>query len=418
MGRSAKQARKGRKKRRAAPYIAAFFLSVILVVSCTITAIQTLQEQPPPPPPAELSAEERAERAESDLWKKAFSLAESFSDDELAGQVIMTAINGRGRLHEASRARLSRVKPGAVILFRQNLETDRDDIRRLIAEIKESARVDTIPPFIAVDHEGGVVHRFGEGIERLPSPLSYNTISQKEGRAAALRKIEEDARRSGAEIAALGFNLNLAPVAEILNDSNRRFLTTRAYGYNANFVADAATAFIVGMRNAGVLCVIKHFPGNSDLDPHKTLPTLTMDETALRAYAEPFRQVVSGAKPAGLMVSHAVVRAWDAERNASLSPQVIGEKIRGGLGFSRIVLTDDFAMGAVAPLKAEEAAVRAVAAGADMVIAWQNSVVDMHAALLAALRSGRIPRERLTEAAARVIREKLRLEAEHSRLPE
>ena len=410
---------KNESKNCAGGRAAATLVLVVLLASCAsmsrVPPPDAGQEPPPPEIVDELSRYRAAERA---LYERAAVVVAGFTEAELAGQVIMTAVEGRGRLHDGSRSRLRATKPGAVLLFKPNLDGDKAGITRLIADIHESAaaaapteaaETGRLRPFIAVDHEGGTVHRFGAGIERLPPPLSYHSVYQKQGEAAALRLIEEDAARSGREIAALGVTLNLAPVVEILDDSNKRFLDTRAYGYDLDFVVPAAAAFIEGMRQAGVFCVIKHFPGNSNLDPHERTPTLSLGAARLAAYVEPFRAVNSAARPAGLMVSHVIVREWDARRNASLSETVIQQKIRNDLDFDRIVFTDDLAMGAVAAQKTEDAAVHALAAGADMVIAWQDSLLDIHAAILAALRSGQLSRDRLTDAACRVVREKLRL---------
>jgi beta-N-acetylhexosaminidase len=356
--------------------------------------------------------------AEEVLREKASAIAASLNDSELAGQVIMTAVDGKGRLYDASRNRLRAVKPGAVLLFKANLDGPKSDIADLNAEIRNYASLAfgteaepvMLPPLIAVDHEGGLVHRFGAGIERLPAPLSYGEMAGQKD--AVLQKIEQDAFRSGQEIAELGFTMNLAPVVEILDDTNKQFLVSRSYGFDRDFVVPAAAAFIQGMRRAGILCVIKHFPGNSNLDPHQTLPVLSISAKELDAYRAPFAEVIQIAEPSGLMVSHVVVKEWDAAHNASLSPVVIQQQIRENLLFSRIVITDDLAMGAVASLKIEEASVAAIAAGADMIITWQPTLLDVHAALLSALQNGRIPRNRLVEAAAHVIAEKLRLQTD------
>jgi beta-N-acetylhexosaminidase len=400
---------------------AGLFLS--LAISCRTVKPEILLPELPPEQPLELLPEEAdPERAaemarEAALWKKASAIAALLNDSELAGQVIMTAVDGKGRLADASRSRLRTVKPGAILLFKANLDSPKSDITALNREIAASASVGlgldnelaVLPPFIAVDHEGGLVHRFGTRAEQLPAPLSYRNIFLREGKDAALQKIEDDAFRSGKEIAALGFTLNLAPVVEILDKTNEKFLGSRAYGFERDFVIDAAAAFIEGMRRAGILCVIKHFPGNSNLDPHQTLPVLSLTQDELEGYAEPFAEVIKKAEPSGLMVSHVIVQEWDAEHNASLSAKVIQGQIRKNLLFSRIVFTDDLAMGAVASQKIEKAAAAAIAAGADMVIAWPSTVLDVHAAILAALKTGEIPRSRLLEAAAHVIMEKLRL---------
>jgi beta-N-acetylhexosaminidase len=111
-----------------------------------------------------------------------------------------------------------------------------------------------------------------------------------------------------------------------------------------------------------------------------------------------------------VMVSHVLVSAWDSERSASLSSAVIGAWLRKDLGFTGVVLADDFAMGAVSSSRdPAEAVVEALNAGVDMVMAWPLNINAIHAAILAALREGRLPRKRLEDAATRIIYEKIRL---------
>jgi beta-N-acetylhexosaminidase len=109
------------------------------------------------------------------------------------------------------------------------------------------------------------------------------------------------------------------------------------------------------------------------------------------------------------MISHSRVPAWDGENIAGLSRAVMGDWLRGELGFTGIVIADDFSMAAAAGLKPEAAAVQSLAAGADMVIVWPGQIRRTHRALLAAIQQGGFSRERLREAAARIIYEKIRL---------
>jgi beta-N-acetylhexosaminidase len=109
------------------------------------------------------------------------------------------------------------------------------------------------------------------------------------------------------------------------------------------------------------------------------------------------------------MVSHIVVPAWDAGKNASLSEVVMKEKLRGEFGFGGIIMADDFSMGAVSGgYDTAEKSQAALAAGADMVMAWPRNLVSVHGAILAALEDGSLPRARLEDAASRIVREKLR----------
>jgi beta-N-acetylhexosaminidase len=311
-------------------------------------------------------------------------------------------------------ALLRDISPGGVMLFRMNLAMDKGSIGAFLKAVSDLAAVSTdtatIPPFLATDHEGGAVHRFAAGVERLPSPLSYWELAQKNGRDFALGKIEEDAARSGAEIRSLGISLNLAPVAEILNSENHAFLGGRSYGPDAAFAVEASAAFIRGMAAAGLPCVAKHFPGNSAADPHNAASVLMGDREALDKGVLPLARLIAQDLAAGIMVSHTVVNAWDAGVNASRSRPVVSVWLRQNLGFSGLVLGDDFSMAAVsaAGLREEDAAIEALNAGVDMVMAWPRSLGRLHRAVLEALGDGRLARERLEEAAARILYVKLR----------
>jgi beta-N-acetylhexosaminidase len=354
---------------------------------------------------------------EDALRARAVQLAKRLDDRALAAQVLLTGIDGKGSLDNGMGALLRRIPAGGIMLFRYNLSIKKTEIAPFLEAVSGAVRSGGgIAPFIAVDHEGGYVHRFGEGVTRLPAPLAYweKIRTGEEGRAGGktrretLAEVEEDAFRSGKEIRGLGITLNLAPVAEVLTDGNRAFLDDRSYGPDAAFVEAACAAFIRGMERAGILCAVKHFPGNTGDDPHNGKSVLTADRAELNRMAAPMIRLLKSPRPPVVMVSHVLASAWDGERSASLSPAVIGSWLRGELGFGGLVLADDFAMGAVAR-NPEEAAVEALNAGVDMLMAWPLNINAIHAAILDALREGRLSRARLEDAAARIIYEKLRL---------
>jgi beta-N-acetylhexosaminidase len=358
-----------------------------------------------------------AEPSQTRALVSAAKIAASLDDRRLAAQLVMTGIDGKTRLGGEMRRLLEICPPGGIMLFKYNLDTPKEEVKALLDECRTlTLKGVGIPPFIAADHEGGPVHRFGPGITRLPAAASWEAMARNIGREKALAALEEACFQSGREIRELGLTMNFAPVAETLNADNRRFLDDRAFSADPGFTAAAAAAFVRGMSRAGLGCVVKHFPGNTGLDPHSESPVLGGSREELALATAPFASLLdTGANApqtlvSGVMVSHVLVPAWDRERIGSLSPVLIGEWLRKGLGFNGMVLADDFTMSAVSSrLSPEEAAVASIAAGADMVMAWPKNLLKLQEAILTALREGRLSRRRLEEAATRVIAEKIRL---------
>ena len=335
-------------------------------------------------------------------------IASSMDNRLLAAHVIISGINGRGSLSQNTKALFGEIPTGGIMLFRNNLNTSNDDIRTFIDEavtvIKDESN---IPPFMAVDHEGGSVYRFTQGVARLPAAASYWEQYNNEGREITLAKIETDSFESGSIIKTLGINMNFAPVAEFLTDENRRFLSSRSYGPDPIFTAQAAGSFVRGMEKAGIICVIKHFPGSAGNDPHFNLSVINMDRTSLNAFIYPFAILINqGAR--AIMAAHTSVTAIDS-RIASLSPVVMQNWLRGELGFNGIIISDDFAMAAAGSQHPADAAVQSIAAGSDMILIWPHDLKQAHNTILAALEDGRLSRDRLLDAVSRIIYEKIRM---------
>jgi beta-N-acetylhexosaminidase len=302
---------------------------------------------------------------------------------------------------------LRQTPPGALMLFSYNLKSDKAGIRSFLTDCVSAVSEKSLAPFVAVDHEGGFVHRFGGSARRLPSAESYGFRVLAVGKERTLEEIEYQSFRSAAEIRDLGVTMNFAPVAEILSSENAAFLAGRSYGSDPVFVGQASARFIRGMEKAGIACVVKHFPGNSGVDPHNSLPVLTSDKNALDAMVEPFAYLMQTAHIPAIMVSHAVAAGRDPTRPASLSPLVINGWLRGELGFEGVAIADDFSMSAITGVTPQEAAVEALNAGIDMVMAWPKDLAVTHKAILTALKNKTIARSRLEEAASRVIFQKI-----------
>jgi beta-N-acetylhexosaminidase len=345
---------------------------------------------------------------------EAARIAASLDDRQLAAQVIISGIDGKGSLTEDMKILLKECPAGGIMLFRYNLDTDNDVIQNLITETAALIESGSMaPPFVAVDHEGGSVSRFRPGIADLPPSASYWKIAQSEGRETAITQINTNAFNVGKVINALGVNLNFAPVAEYLNVNNRDFLNNRSYGPDSLFNAEAAAAFIAGMGQAGIICVAKHFPGSAGADPHLFPSVLNGDKTALAELTSPFAALALGSSARAFMVSHSAVPAWDSAHIASLSSPIMNDWLRHELGFSGIIICDDFSMNSAKNVariwRPEILVVQSLAAGADMVLVWPPYLRRTHREILAGIDDSRLSHERLREAAERIIFEKLRI---------
>jgi beta-N-acetylhexosaminidase len=282
---------------------------------------------------------------------------------------------------------------GGVVLYAWNVESP-EQLQRLAAELC-SERDDVV---VAIDEEGG-------DVTRLEAP----TGSSYPGNAALgvvddVELSERVATSLGAELAAVGVNLDLAPVADVNTNPQNPVIGIRSFGSDADLVGRHVGAFVRGLQSAGVAACAKHFPGHGDtsVDSHHALPVVeALDEQALR----PFRAAIE-AGVRSIMTAHIVVRSL-GEIPATMSREILNDLLRGDLGFAGMVVTDALEMKAISDTVGVEAgAVRAIAAGADALCLghdlFDESVVAVRDALVEAVQSGRLPEERLADAAARV----------------
>jgi beta-N-acetylhexosaminidase len=257
---------------------------------------------------------------------------------------------------------------------------------------------------LAVDEEGGDVTR-----------VHYPQGSPAVGNAVLGRLDDEDlTRRSaaaiGAELAALGIGLDLAPVVDVNSSADNPVIGVRSLGAEPALVARHGVALVEGLRSTGVAACAKHFPGHGDtvVDSHHGLPRVDVPVEVLRdRELVPFASAVR-AGVAAVMTSHVIVSALDPERPATFSPTVVGV-LRHELGFDGVLVSDALDMaGASAETGIPEAAVRALAAGVDLLCLGSATTAarwsDVRAAVVEAVGSGRLPRERVAEAADRVRR--------------
>lgn len=291
---------------------------------------------------------------------RARAIAEGYGLDELAGRLLMVSADGSDAMSSWYGSFLDDIRPGALILFGRNVPDEPFAMRGLTAGLRSGRHALPLPPFVAIDHEGGEVFRFKRGLTRLPAAAEL-------GRGGpALASLA--GRISAAELSALGLSLNLAPVAEALLPWNGAFLGGRAWSDDPTEAGEMAYAFVRASQAAGLAATLKHFPGNKGADPHEALPLIDEGpEDFERYYVRPFRTALR-ARPAAVMLSHAAVTIFGDGLPATLSPAAI-RYLKEDLGFEGVVLSDDLVMAALGAREGvAAAAIAALRAGADLLM--------------------------------------------------
>src|SRR5919197_247731 len=281
-----------------------------------------------------------------------------------ASQLFMVGLPGP-TLDRATRAFLAEHPPGGIILFKRNIRSAAQ-LRRFVAAIHETGA--GVRPLVALDHEGGRVHR-------LPRPFTHFPPAATVAGCGDLRLAEALGRAMGRELAAVGIDLDFAPVLDVWSNPRNRVIGDRAFGSDPARVARHALAFARGLARAGVLACGKHFPGHgaSVGDSHFVLPRVRRSRRALAAVdLLPFARAIAAGIPA-LMTAHVLYPALDPRRPATLSPAICRDLLRRRLGFRGVLFSDDLEMQALAARQTPpRAAVQALQAGCDMLLVCQS----------------------------------------------
>lgn len=287
-----------------------------------------------------------------------------------------------------------------VTLFGPNV-ADPEQVASLTARLRAA----TDEPVIAIDEEGGDVTRIAH---RTGSPYPGN---------AALGAVDDTGltteiyRALGSDLTAIGINVDLAPSVDVNSASDNPVIGTRAFGARTDLVARHAAAAVTGLQSAGVAACAKHFPGHGSTreDSHHEIAVVDGDLATVRRRDLPPFAAAIGAGVQAVMPGHLRVRGLTGGQPATWSAAALTGLLRGELGFGGVIISDGLEMRAVSePHGVPEAAVRALAAGVDLLCLGRDQDENMYAsvrvALTEAVTDGRITEGRLAEAAARVSR--------------
>ncbi len=324
--------------------------------------------------------------------------------EEKVGQFIMVGFEGI-QANEAIETHIRERFVGGIVLFSRNIESPQQTAE-LTNELQRlaGATARQIPLFIGIDQEGGWVIRLREGATVLPGNMALGATDSTE-------LAERAGEITAVELAAVGVNLNFAPVVDVNNNPQNPVIGRRSFGESPELVSRLGVAYIRGLQRNGVLATAKHFPGHGDttVDSHFDLPTVNHDPERIHALElRPFRAAID-ADVAAIMTAHIIYPAFDADRPATLSPTILTDLLRKELGFDGLIITDDMEMKAIDDCyRSGEAAVMAVEAGADIVmVLWSpTKQIEVFGALLSAVKSGRISQARLDQSVKRILKSK------------
>ncbi len=311
---------------------------------------------------------------------------------DLAGQLMMVRLFGT-ELDDDTDAFLRAHKVRGACLFRQNM-LDAPQLARFTADLRDAMGPEAL---IALDQEGGAVVR-STWVPAPPSAMALGAANDP-----------QLAREVGAAVAravrALGFNWNFAPVLDLNNNPDNPVIAERSFGADPLLATRLALAWMEGSESEGVACCVKHFPGHGDthVDSHRDLPTVDKPLAELERFEfAPFR--IAAPRARAVMTAHIVYPALDPEFPATMSRPILTGILRERFGYQGVIITDGMDMHAIAHrYSAGQAAVNALVAGADMVMAIGSRETQLETvhAIAAAIRDGVLP---LHEVEARLAR--------------
>jgi beta-N-acetylhexosaminidase len=287
---------------------------------------------------------------------------------------------------------------GGLILYRRNFEGP----ERLIAMITRLERALGRRLLVTTDHEGGRIVMLGQGVTIFPDNLAV-------GMADDARLVERQGLIEGRELRRLGVDVSFGPVVDVLTDRYSPNIGIRSYGKDPDLVARLGAARIRGLQAAGLSACAKHFPGkgHAPVDAHLGLPVIESDWSEMHAsHLVPFIAAIESGVDL-VMTSHPLYPNLDPTPGtpATFSRLIVGEYLRGQLGYRGVIASDDLEMGAIREIApVGEATVRAAAAGHDLLLVCHTATAQRaaHEALLAAYTSRALPVRALEQSVARI----------------
>lgn len=316
----------------------------------------------------------------------------------------LTGVSRVVRAGDSTKAALETQPVGGIIYFSQNFK-DTDQTSRMLSNTQEYAREAgaKIPLFMGVDEEGGSVARVASvlGTTKFDDMAVYG--AENDGNQAY-----EIGKTLASDISGFGFNVDFAPVADVLSNENNTEIGVRSFGSDPDVVSNMVSNEVKGLQENGVMAALKHFPGHGSTQSNSHKGTSLTDRTLEEFRACDFKPFEAGIQQnaAFVLVSHMTAEQLDSVP-CSLSSKVVTKLLRSELGYDGVVITDGMDMGAITDnYENGEAAVMAVQAGCDMLLC-PPSIDDASQALRQAVTDGTISEARIDESVQRILTAKL-----------
>ena len=369
---------------------------------------------------AEVSTEEAVEEIQEEIVEEP-EIQEEYTEEEVLDDVVeaiisemtleekvaglfvvtpesITGVNKAVQAGDGTKKALEKYPVGGLIYFTKNIQSE-EQIKKMI---ENSVSYCKYPMFIAVDEEGGEVSRLAEGL-KLENVGDMADI----GSTGDTAKAYEAMKTIGTYMKNYGFNLNFAPVADVLKNEDNTSIGDRAFGSDPTVVAGMVISAVNGLEETGVTACVKHFPGLGDAseDTHNGLAVIdkSLDELKQTELVPFVSAIENGAKM--IMVGHmSLPQVVGDNTPATMSKEVISDLLRSELGFNGVVITDAMDMGAITEYYgADEAAIKALKAGADMVLMPEDFELA-YEGVIAAVQDGTISEDRINNSLKRVFR--------------
>ncbi len=329
--------------------------------------------------------------------------------EEKIGQLFIVCTDSLDFYAETSvtdemKENLQTYQPGGIVFYSFNLES-RDQVTTFIEDMQAEVK---IPMFMSVDEEGGPVSRIANhenmGTTQFPSMKEI-------GETEDVTKAYEVGSVIGKEISELGFNLDFAPVADVISSEENTEIGERSFGSDPELVSSMVKEVVKGLQSNNVSATLKHFPGqgSSTEDTHKGFSDMDLTIDELRGVdLIPFTEGIKAGVDF-IMVSHvALSTVTGDDLPSSLSSIVVTDILRNELQFDNVIITDGMNMKSITKFfDSDEAAVKAFQAGNDMIL-MPDDFTSAVGGILEAVDSGKISEDDIDDAVRRILRIKIR----------